>query len=63
MGLWQAVVVFVVSSAVLVRAGSSLAGYADQISDRTKMSRLFVGTLLLAFATSLPELVTELNGG
>lgn len=61
MGLWQAVVVFVVSSAVLVRAGSSLAGYADQISDRTKMSRLFVGTLLLAFATSLPELVTEVT--
>ncbi|MBT8453206.1 MAG: hypothetical protein KJO40_14695 [Deltaproteobacteria bacterium] len=61
MGLWQAVVVFVVSSAVLVRAGSSLAGYADQIADRTKMSRLFVGTLLLAFATSLPELVTEVT--
>jgi cation:H+ antiporter len=61
MGLWQAVVVFVVSAAVLVRAGSSLAGYADQIADRTKMSRLFVGTLLLAFATSLPELVTEVT--
>jgi cation:H+ antiporter len=59
--LWLAIVVFVVSSAVLVRAGSSLAGYADQISDRTKMSRLFVGTLLLAFATSLPELVTEVT--
>lgn len=59
--MWLAIVVFVVSSAVLVRAGSSLAGYADQISDRTKMSRLFVGTLLLAFATSLPELVTEVT--
>jgi cation:H+ antiporter len=61
MGLWQAVLVFLVSAAVLVRAGSSLAGYADQIADRTKMSRLFVGTLLLAFATSLPELVTEVT--
>ncbi len=61
MSLWQAVVVFVVSAAVLVRAGSSLAGYADQIADRTKMSRLFVGTMLLAFATSLPELVTEVT--
>ena len=61
MTLWQASLVFLVSAAVLVRAGSSLAGYADQIADRTKMSRLFVGTLLLAFATSLPELVTEIT--
>ena len=61
MSLWQAVVVFAVSAAVLVRAGSALAGYADQIADRTKMSRLFVGTLLLAFATSLPELVAEVT--
>ena len=61
MSLWQAVLVFLLSAAVLVRAGASLAGYADQIADRTKMSRLFVGTLLLAFATSLPELVTEVT--
>jgi cation:H+ antiporter len=61
MSLWQAILVFLVSAAVLVRAGSSLAAYADQIAERTKMSRLFVGTLLLAFATSLPELVTEVT--
>ncbi len=61
MSLWQAILVFLASAAVLVRAGSSLAGYADQIAERTKMSRLFVGTLLLAFATSLPELVTEVT--
>lgn len=61
MSLWQAVVVFLVSAAVLVRAGSSLAGYADQIAERMKMSRLFVGTLMLAFATSLPELVTDIT--
>jgi cation:H+ antiporter len=61
MSLWLAILVFLVSAAVLVRAGSSLAGYADQIADRTKMSRLFVGTLLLAFATSLPELITEVT--
>ena len=61
MGLWQACVVFVLSAAVVVRAGSTLAGYADQIAERTNMSRLFVGTLLLAFATSLPELITEIT--
>jgi cation:H+ antiporter len=61
MSLWQAVVVFLVSAAVLVRAGASLAGYADQIAERMRMSRLFVGTLMLAFATSLPELVTDIT--
>jgi cation:H+ antiporter len=61
MTLWQAVLVFVLSAAVLARAGSSLAGYADQIAERMRMSRLFVGTLMLAFATSLPELVTDIT--
>lgn len=61
MGLWQAIFVFLLSAAVLVRAGSSLAGYADQIAERMRMSRLFVGTLMLAFATSLPELVTDIT--
>jgi len=61
MSLWQAVVVFLLSAAVLVRAGASLAGYADQIAERMRMSRLFVGTLMLAFATSLPELVTDIT--
>ncbi|MBW2190476.1 MAG: hypothetical protein JRG93_12965 [Deltaproteobacteria bacterium] len=61
MGLWQAVLVFLLSAAVLVRAGASLAGYADQIAERMRMSRLFVGTLMLAFATSLPELVTDIT--
>jgi cation:H+ antiporter len=61
MSLWQAVLVFLVSAAVLVWAGSSLAGYADQIAERMRMSRLFVGTLMLAFATSLPEVVTDIT--
>jgi len=61
MGLWQAVGLFLLSAAVMVRAGSSLAGYADQIAERMRMSRLFVGTLMLAFATSLPELVTDIT--
>ena len=61
MGLWQAVLVFLLSAAVLVRAGASLAGYADQIAERMRLSRLFVGTLMLAFATSLPELVADIT--
>ncbi len=61
MGLWQAIVVFLLSAAVLVKAGSALAAYADQIAERMRMSRLFVGTLMLAFATSLPEVVTDIT--
>ncbi len=61
MSLWQACVMFLVSASVLVWAGSTLAGYADQIAERMKMSRLFVGTIMLAFATSLPELVTDIT--
>ena len=61
MGIWQAVVVFLLSAAVLVKAGSSLAGYADAIAERMHMSRLFVGTLMLAFATSLPEVVADVT--
>jgi cation:H+ antiporter len=59
--LWQAIFVFLLSAAVLVKAGSSLAAYADEIAERMRMSRLFVGTLMLAFATSLPEVVADVT--
>ncbi|MFW2388795.1 MAG: sodium:calcium antiporter [Polyangiales bacterium] len=61
MSLVQAILVFVLSSAALVWAGHWLAVYSDQIAERMQMSRLFVGTLLLAFATSLPELLTTVS--
>ena len=61
MGLWQALAAFLLSAAVLVKAGSALAAYADQIAERMRMSRLFVGTLMLAFATSLPEVITDIT--
>ena len=61
MALWLAVLVFLVSAAVLVQAGAALAAYGDQIADRLELSRLFVGSLLLAFATSLPELTADVT--
>ena len=42
MGLWQAIVVFLLSAAVLVKAGSALAAYADQIAERMRMRRTAV---------------------
>jgi cation:H+ antiporter len=61
MSLGLAIVVFLVSGAVMVKAATALAGYADQIAKRTKLSGLFVGSLMLAFATSIPELVSEVT--
>lgn len=61
MSLTVAVVVFFVAAGVLVRAGAALAAYSDQIASRLELSRLFVGSLLLAFATSLPELTTDIT--
>jgi cation:H+ antiporter len=42
-----------------VVAGSRLARAADAIADRTGIGRVWIGSVLLACATSLPELVTD----
>jgi cation:H+ antiporter len=48
-------------AAVLVRAGIVLARCGDEIATRTRLGGLLVGTLLMAAATSLPELVTVVS--
>ena len=53
--------VFAGSAAAIVLAAVKLAEYGDAISVRTKMGGMFVGTLLLAGATSLPEFLTTVN--
>lgn len=52
------VVVFVVGAAALSRAGVELARSGDQIAIRTGIGGLAVGTVLVAAATSLPEVLT-----
>ncbi len=52
---------FLVSSALIMLAAIKLAESADTIAIRTKLGGMFVGTLLLAGATSLPELLTALS--
>lgn len=54
-------IIFFVSAAVLVGASSKLAEYGDAISYRTKLGGMFIGTLLMAGATSLPEFLTSIN--
>lgn len=52
---------FLVSSAVVVLAASKLSEYSDIIAVRTKLGGLFIGTIFLAAATSLPELITSIS--
>ena len=52
---------FGVSILVIVVAGTLLARSADAIADITGLGRLMVGTILLAGATSLPELTIGIN--
>ncbi len=52
---------FIVASAAIIAAAIQLAKYADIIAVRTRLGGMFVGTLLLAGATSLPELLTTIN--
>jgi cation:H+ antiporter len=52
---------FLVSAGVIVFVAIKLAQYGDIIAVRTRMSGMFIGTLLLAGATSLPELLSAIN--
>jgi cation:H+ antiporter len=46
---------------VLVAAATQLARYGDAIGVRTRLGGLLIGSLLLAGATSLPEILTAIN--
>jgi cation:H+ antiporter len=52
---------FLASSIVLVAAAVKLAQYGDVIAVRTRLGGMFIGVLLLAGATSLPEMLTMIN--
>ncbi len=53
--------IFLASSIVLVGAAIKLAQYGDVIAVRTRLGGMFIGVLLLAGATSLPEMLTMIN--
>jgi cation:H+ antiporter len=57
-GAWME---FLASVAVVVLAGTVLTRCADVIAETTGLGRLLVGSILVAAATSLPELLVDLN--
>lgn len=52
---------FFFSAAVIVFAATQLAKYGDIIAVRTRLGGMFIGILLLAGATSLPEVLTTIS--
>src|SRR5262245_19367970 len=52
---------FAVCAAVIIVAGTFLSKYADAIAELTGLGRLLVGSVLLAGATSLPELTVDIS--
>lgn len=54
--MFIAIVQFVIASGVIVAAAILLARFADQFAEITGFGHLVVGSILLAAATSLPEL-------
>jgi cation:H+ antiporter len=61
LALWQWGAAFGISAAAIVVAGTVLARTGDSIATRTRLGGLFTGMLLLAAATSLPEVVTGVS--
>lgn len=54
---------FVVSAGAIVSAGTRLSHYGDQIAELTGLGRLWIGVVLMAAATSLPEVLTTVSAG
>ncbi len=52
---------FLALAAVVALAGTFLARSADQIAEITRLGRLLIGSVLLAGATSLPELTVDIS--
>lgn len=56
-----AIAIFLGSAVAVIFFGSQLAKYGDALASLTGWGRLFVGSLLVAMATSLPELSTNIS--
>ena len=52
---------FVLCLGIILFAGTKLARYGDVIAERTGLGRLWIGLVLLAFITSIPELTTGIS--
>jgi cation:H+ antiporter len=56
-----ALLLFVLAGTVLIAAGTVLARAGEEISQATGIGRVWIGAVLIAAATSLPELATDVS--
>ncbi len=54
---------FVISAGAIVFVGTKLSRYGDQIAELSGLGRLWIGVVLMAAATSLPEVFTTMSAG
>ena len=54
-------IIFIISAAAITVAAMQLAKYGDVIAIRTRLGGMFIGLILLAGVTSLPEMLTSIN--
>lgn len=52
---------FILCSAVIVLCGTNLSKYGDIIAEKTGLGRAWIGLVLMASVTSLPELITGIS--
>ncbi|MDP1746366.1 MAG: sodium:calcium antiporter [Bacteroidota bacterium] len=52
---------FIICTAVIVMAGSRLSKYGDMMADMMGWGKMFVGMILMASVTSMPELMTGIS--
>lgn len=52
---------FLICTAAIVYSGTKLSKYGDIIAEKTGMGRAWIGVVLMASVTSLPELVTGIS--
>ena len=52
---------FIVCTAVILVSGTYLSKYGDVIAEKTGLGRTWIGVILMASVTSLPELVTGIS--
>jgi cation:H+ antiporter len=51
-------IIFILLSLLILYSGSKLSKYGDMLAEKTGLGKLWIGVVLLAFITSLPELIT-----
>jgi len=59
--VWLVWLKFILSLVIILFAGTKLARYGDALAEKTRLGHIWIGLLLLAFITSVPELATGIS--